>query len=94
MKRSSKAPTFQYAHIHDVSLMRYPESVSGVFLPHLLVQLGPVRTQGEEFKGLMVEVEYRPLGSLSIGQPLLQEFVTILQQVSTNTHHARSVSEF
>ena len=66
---------------------------SGVLLPHLLVQLGPVRTAGEEFKGLMVEVEYRPVGSLAIAQPLLQEFVTILQQVSSNAHCVGSVSE-
>ena len=44
-------------------------------------QLGRASTPTKDFKGIIVEVEYRPVSNLTIAQPILNEFITILQQV-------------
>eukprot|EP00873_Tetraselmis_striata_P042128 jgi/Tetstr1/462392/TSEL_007398.t1 len=46
-------------------------------------KLGRAQTTAEEFKGIVVEVEYRPIGQLEAAQPILREFVQLLQQAIT-----------
>jgi len=43
-------------------------------------KLGRAQTTSEEFKGITVEVEYRPMSNLETAQPILREFIQLLQQ--------------
>ncbi|GMH45463.1 hypothetical protein BSKO_13420 [Bryopsis sp. KO-2023] len=53
-----------------------------------IVKVGSV-SQNEEFKGVMVEVEYAPIMSIPIADPLLANFCTMLQELTSGISPGR-----
>mmetsp|Transcript_4563 Transcript_4563/g.12722 ORF Transcript_4563/g.12722 Transcript_4563/m.12722 type:complete len:233 (+) Transcript_4563:294-992(+) len=51
------------------------------------VKLGRASTPSKDFKGIVVEIEYMPISNLVIALPILNEFITVLQQAIA-THQA------
>lgn len=56
-----------------------------------VVSVGSI-LHNEEFKGVMVEAEYRPVKSILAAKNILVEFAKILKQNTAGLHHGRCLN--